>query len=168
MIFETERCRIRRLDPGDLPGMFALQGNPNVMRHASGDVQTEEECKKEIIDLMAQYEAPNPSLLVWAIEDHEKGFIGTCALIPDADQSCEIGYRILEQFWGRGYASEVANGLVSYCRTQFSHYALKAYCFVDNIASWKVLEKVGFVLQKEFYNEEEGMEDRLYFWEPKN
>lgn len=164
MIFKTKRCYIRKLTEDDLAGMYELQGNPNVMRFASGDVLDEAACKQDIEYLLSQYEEASPELLVWAVTDKEGTFIGTCALILRVKNQCEIGYRIVERFWGQGYATEIATGLVRYCQYMYPDHQLCAYCFTDNVASCKVLEKTGFQMKQEFFNESYGLQDRHYLY----
>ena len=162
MIFETTRCVIRKVHDGDFEGMYELQSNPKVMLYSSDDVQTADEVRKDIQYLKSQYEEINPELLVWAITNRSGQFIGTCAVVLKSEEDCEIGYRILERFWGQGFATEVTKVLVSYCQSSYPGRQLCAYCFIENVASGKVLEKAGFTKEREFFNEEEGLQDAYY------
>ena len=46
-----------------------------------------------------------------------KDFIGCCGLRPISNdpKGCEIGFHLLPQFWHKGYASEAAEGAMTYC-----------------------------------------------------
>ncbi len=55
----------------------------------------------------------------------------------------EIGYWIGRDYWGNGYATEAARGVLSLART-LGHQRLRASHYVDNPASGKVLQKLGF------------------------
>lgn len=60
-----------------------------------------------------------------------------------AQDGPELGYWIARNHWGRGYASEAARAVLSLART-LGHTRILATHFVDNVASCRVLEKVGF------------------------
>jgi RimJ/RimL family protein N-acetyltransferase len=55
----------------------------------------------------------------------------------------EISYIINPQYWGKGYATEVASGLVNYAFTELNLHRIYATCDPRNVASSRVLEKVG-------------------------
>jgi RimJ/RimL family protein N-acetyltransferase len=68
------------------------------------------------------------------------GFLG-----PPQDGEICFGYSVLPQFEGRGYASELAAGLVRWALAQPIVKRIAAETEWDNPASERVLEKVGFV-----------------------
>ncbi len=69
--------------------------------------------------------------------------IGACNL-EGRDGIPELGYWIGVPFWGCGYATEAAQGLVSRAFNDLGHKALTACARVSNPASRRVLEKCGF------------------------
>jgi RimJ/RimL family protein N-acetyltransferase len=77
-----------------------------------------------------------PSVLVGSA-----GFKGP----PDGDGAAEVGYSVLPQFEGRGYATEMAAGLIEWARATGRARAILAQTTEDNIGSRRVLAKLGFV-----------------------
>ena len=69
--------------------------------------------------------------------------IGACSL-DGRDGIPELGYWIGVPFWGRGYATEAAHGLISRAFNDLGHKALTACARVSNPVSRRVLEKCGF------------------------
>jgi RimJ/RimL family protein N-acetyltransferase len=55
----------------------------------------------------------------------------------------EIGYTLDPAYAGHGYATEVAVALLRICFEDLGVHRVTAGCFADNVASWRVLEKVG-------------------------
>jgi RimJ/RimL family protein N-acetyltransferase len=55
----------------------------------------------------------------------------------------DLGYIIARPEWGNGYATEAVQSIVSWAIEQPSIFRVWALCDVDNIASARVLEKVG-------------------------
>jgi [ribosomal protein S5]-alanine N-acetyltransferase len=63
---------------------------------------------------------------------------------PDAQGVAEIGYAVLPEHQGLGFATEAAWGLSGWARRQRGVKAVKARTLVDGAASQRVLEKLGF------------------------
>ncbi|HEX8643988.1 MAG TPA: GNAT family N-acetyltransferase [Allosphingosinicella sp.] len=62
--------------------------------------------------------------------------------MPDGRR--ELGYWLKREHWGRGYATEAARALVAAARDSLRLRRLEAGHFIDNPASGRVLEKLGF------------------------
>ena len=74
-------------------------------------------------------------------------FIDCCSLNPQSDVyriNAEVGYWIGEPYWRNGYATETVKLLVEMAFNQLGMQRVYANIFEYNIASMKVLEKVGF------------------------
>jgi [ribosomal protein S5]-alanine N-acetyltransferase len=162
MIFETQRLVIRELCKDDLMDFHDLHRNHLVMQFTSGKVQSFEESQGELNHLIASYSIPNNTFRVWAVMDKQgKEFIGTTAIILSRNDENDIGYRLREKHWGKGYGKEVAEGLIHYA---FSHLGLEELVGVSDVrnkASVKILEST-MKFEKEFYNDEMNCIDRIY------
>ncbi|WP_207801932.1 GNAT family N-acetyltransferase [Pontibacter arcticus] len=55
----------------------------------------------------------------------------------------DIGYAIIEKKQGKGYGFEAAKGLLNWAMAQESVHDVTAKCLIDNIASAKILRKLG-------------------------
>ena len=85
-----------------------------------------------------------PSLLLFARTDGAPQLVGSCALMrKKASRSVVLGYWIAREHWGRGYATEAGLQMIEIART-IGLERLEASYFVDNPASGRVLEKLGF------------------------
>ena len=84
-----------------------------------------------------------PSFLIFERTDAEPRLLGSCGLGRRASGAVELGYWVARRFWGRGVATEASRALLDIAhalrlpRLQASH-------FLDNPASGRVLEKLGF------------------------
>jgi [ribosomal protein S5]-alanine N-acetyltransferase len=89
------------------------------------------------------------------------GFLFVYGLVEqEDDNSVRIGYVISEQFWGRGIASELVEGLLNACRNIGNIATVIGGVDSDNIGSKKVLIKNGFTLSS-CENSMEYYENRL-------
>ncbi len=71
--------------------------------------------------------------------------IGLVGYSPAADgRSAEIGYWIGRPYWGQGFATEAASAMLSHCFAKERFERLTCCHFLDNPASRRVIEKLGF------------------------
>lgn len=84
-----------------------------------------------------------PNLLLFARTSGAPELVGSAGLIRKPSGSVVLGYWIAREHWGRGYATEAGRQLVEIART-IGLPRLEASYFVDNPASGRVLEKIGF------------------------
>lgn len=84
-----------------------------------------------------------PSFLVLERTDSAPRLVGSCGLGRRPSGAVELGYWIARPFWGRGFATEAGRALVDIART-LGLRQLEASHFIDNPASARVLDKLGF------------------------
>jgi RimJ/RimL family protein N-acetyltransferase len=84
-----------------------------------------------------------PSLLIFERTGGAPRLVGSCGLGRRPSGAVEMGYWIARPFWGRGFASEACAALVEIART-LGLGSLEGSHFLDNPASARVLEKLGF------------------------
>lgn len=65
-------------------------------------------------------------------------------------QRAEIGYRLSSEVAGQGVCSQAAELLIDYLFTQLGFFKIVAKCDPRNIASYKVMEKLGFKREAHF------------------
>jgi len=84
-----------------------------------------------------------PTFLLFCRTNSEPLLVGGCGFARRPSGGVELGYWIARAHWGRGYATEAARQLVEIART-LGITQLEAAHFLDNPASGRVLEKLGF------------------------
>lgn len=62
----------------------------------------------------------------------------------------EIGYFLLPQYWGRGYATEIARAMTNFCFDSLKFHKAVASCNANNHNSEKVMKKLGMKKEGEF------------------
>lgn len=85
-----------------------------------------------------------PSFLITERTEAAPRIVGACGLGRRASGAVELGYWIARAHWGQGFATEAGAALVEIART-LKLPRLEASHFVDNPASGRVLEKLGFL-----------------------
>ncbi|EKD48604.1 MAG: GCN5-related N-acetyltransferase [uncultured bacterium] len=148
--FTTNRVRARKITPGDIDDIASMYQNPEVMGTLGGE-QTRAQAF-EFLDMMLKH-FDHYGFGYWIIEDKMSGaFMGRAGLkriLIDGVNEITLGYSFLPEYWGKGIASEVGAEIV---RLGFNDLGLKSiagYALPDNGASRRVMEKLGFVFEKE-------------------
>jgi RimJ/RimL family protein N-acetyltransferase len=84
-----------------------------------------------------------PSFLIFERTNAAPLLVGACGLGRRPSGAVEMGYWIARPFWGRGLATEACVALIDIART-LGFPRLEASHFIDNPASGRVLDKLGF------------------------
>ena len=81
----------------------------------------------------------------WAVEERDKErVVGNVVLQPAPyDETTELGYHLAHVFWGRGYATEAAGGVLRHGLFTLRLPVVSAVVHVDNRASQQVAAQVG-------------------------
>ncbi len=86
-------------------------------------------------------------------------------------EELEIGYRINEEYWNKGYTKKGTAMLVDYLFDKVNVKRLNACAIITNTASNKILKSLGFILYKQTFHEEEwkdkGFVDLNYYYKEK-
>ena len=149
-ILETPRLYLREFTIEDAQSLIDLNSNPNVIRYTGdGPVKELAEAKRILTDIIfPQYKN---KMGRWAV--HLKSndeFIGWCGLkFISEDNEVDLGYRFFEKHWGKGYASESAKAALDYGVIALKLKIIIARAAKDNVASTKVLKKLGMVYLKD-------------------
>ena len=79
----------------------------------------------------------------WVIvRKNDNGVVGMLELRIDK-YIADLGYVIAREYWGNGYATEITKAVIEWAMAQEKIYRVWATCDVENLASARVLEKVG-------------------------
>ncbi len=142
MFARTPRLLLRPGFPEDAPALADAIGHLAIVRNLGrapwpyrlADAQTA---------LGAPRSSVLPSFLIMERTDGAPRLVGGCGFAPKPSGAVEIGYWIARPNWGRGIATEACGALVDIARA-LRLPALQAAHFLDNPASGRVLEKLGF------------------------
>ena len=111
--------------------------------------ETDAELKKaytEMLEGCIQHPDQREWYAMWMIELRDGTHIGDlCFKGLDAKAMTEIGYGILEEYQGQGYATEAVGAAVHWALQQPGMKRVEAETEPDNRASQRVLEKCGFL-----------------------
>lgn len=151
----TARLTLRPFAADDLEALVALDSDPAVMRFLTNGKPT----PRDVIatTTLPSFMAPRGAFQpwVWAIEQ-DGTFLGWASLKLLENESgwaneADLGYRLKQSAWGKGYASEAARALVDH---GFGVWKLDRICaetMAVNAASRRVMEKAGLRYVRTFH-----------------
>lgn len=160
MILSSDRLYVRRFTLTDEEIFFRLNGDEEVMRYIR-PAKSREESKAFLIENLQFYE-DHPGLGRWALlEKDSDEFVGTFSILPlEHTNDVHLGYALLKEHWGKGYASEIVAPGLKYVFDVLKLPTVVAATFPDNVASQRVLLKNGFVRDGDYF--EDGRYDPLF------
>jgi len=144
IIFQTPRLILREFTEADAPLVLALNSDPEIVKYVhEPTLKTIEQAEKIITDIiLPQYKN---KLGRWAIHTKDNmEFIGWCGLKfrPELNE-IDLGYRLMQKAWDKGFATEAAQHSLDYGFMSLLLTQITGRAHIENIASYKVLEKIG-------------------------
>ena len=142
---ETARLKLRWFTDDDVRIMFDLNSDPEVIKYAESTPTRTLQEAKERLEQGPLSDYGKYGYGRFAVELKETGkVIGFCGIkyLPEINLP-EIGYRYLQEYWGRGIGTEAARVCVDFARDDLEIEKLVALIIPENIASIKVAEKLG-------------------------
>ncbi|MBH5369675.1 GNAT family N-acetyltransferase [Bradyrhizobium glycinis] len=146
--FTTDRLSAERLREDHLADLVALHRDAEVSRYLGG-VRTPEVTRAYLGTNMAHWDQHGFGL--WALRTRDGDFAGRAGIrhivVDDVDE-IEIAYAFKREFWGQGFASEIATALTDIGLLQLALPSLIGIVYVGNAASRRVLEKSNYLLER--------------------
>lgn len=153
-ILETDRLELRRFTDSDVDNLVWLDSDPAVMRFLTGEPTERSEIEHNVLPkVLHDYQLSALGRFA-VIERSSVGFVGWVALQPPVSgdlSEVELGYRFASSAWGRGYATECSRALINKGFAECGIQRVWAQTMAVNVASRRVLEKVGLTYVRTFY-----------------
>jgi ribosomal-protein-alanine N-acetyltransferase len=144
----TARTRLRELEERDVSGLLELANDPRVTRWVHWPARSREALEAFVRTAQERRaQSPRTDYLL-AVESKEGGdLLGFLRLqITSVEfEQAELGGYLFERCWGQGLATEVGAAVRDLGLEQLRLRRLFAHCDTENVASARVLEKLGFV-----------------------
>ena len=153
---ETDRLILREILSMDVEGLFELISNPKIHTYLGNKPVENIGQTIEIIKAKRQRYSEN-GIGRWSIIDKKtNAFIGWTGLklvnekINSHIDFYDLGYRLIEKYWGKGIATETAKAILEYAFKELNLEEVYAMCDIENIGSKNVLEKADLLFIETF------------------
>lgn len=152
-LFTSERLGFRNWVDEDIDAFAAMNAHHEVMAYFP-KILTREETKNTLERLQKQFS--EKGYTYFATELLQTGiFIGFIGLSwqdykAPFSPATDIGWRLRKEFWGEGYASEGAKRCLDFSFEALSLERVVSVCPASNLASEKVMKRIGMRKKGEF------------------
>lgn len=154
VLLETNRLILRQFTKDDDDNLFELDNDPDVMHFINGGTPTSRTIiHTHILPAFLHYNKNFPGYGFWAaIEKTTGNFLGWFSFRPvgDVPPTVALGYRLHKKAWNKGYATEGSQALIDKGFTEWGVQCVVATTYEHNLASRRVMEKLGMKLMRMF------------------
>jgi RimJ/RimL family protein N-acetyltransferase len=130
-----------------------MEADAEVRRYVGGAPRTREAAEERFWGRAMH--PPDDRLAMWATALKEDGrYIGRCGLYPHlvdggrVSDEAVLGLYLAREFWGRGLASEAGRAFIAFGFDELKLTRIVTAVQIENAASVRVLEKLGFVVER--------------------
>jgi broad specificity phosphatase PhoE/RimJ/RimL family protein N-acetyltransferase len=150
-VLTTARLVLRPFVTGDLADAHAIRSDPEVVRFMDfrpEDLATTRAWLDRVIAHTREHEDPRRGRNL-AVVDRGTGRVigwvgfGESSRFPAGTGEHGLGYMLARADWGRGYAPEAVRAVIDYCVRELGARRVSAWCWEENRASARVMEKAG-------------------------
>ncbi|MEO6716137.1 MAG: GNAT family N-acetyltransferase [Novosphingobium sp.] len=141
-MIETDRLLLRPWREADRKPFWAMALDREVMRYLPAIDRIDSD---SLINRQIERQAGHGYCL-WAMEfKAEKRFIGFCGMLPPHDPfvEIEIGWRLAQADWGKGYAREGAAACLDWAWRKLDAASVIAVTVPANLRSWGLMLRLG-------------------------
>jgi RimJ/RimL family protein N-acetyltransferase len=161
----TARLVLRPLTMDDVDALAPLHAQESFWRFPFGRGWSREETVAFLERTLARYADPGLGVCAVVVRDTGElaGWAGLAVpqFLPEVLPAVEVGWRLGNQFWGRGYATEAGGEWVRYGFDVLGLDEIVSIYEPDNVASRAVMDRLGFTFERDTVDPERGIPLRV-------
>jgi RimJ/RimL family protein N-acetyltransferase len=141
MNITTERLNIRNIRAIDFDDMYEYMSDEDVMKYESNRFN------KQSLETFLYDVIPSKRFFAVILKKTHKmiGHIYVGKTQPEKFNEYNVGYILNPEYHNQGYCTEAVKELCRYAFEVLNAHRLTAKCNPENVASWRVMEKSGFI-----------------------
>lgn len=147
---ETPHLFGRKVEENDVSDLYRLNSDPDVAK-TMGFIRTKEQTRDRLQIWLDDWKQHGYG--VWIFHDKITGkFVGRAGLqhyLIDEKDEIELLYALMPEFWNKGLATEMGHGIIQLAFQEYKLSSLVCFTLPENKASLRVIEKLGFVYEKD-------------------
>ncbi|WP_326908258.1 GNAT family N-acetyltransferase [Sedimentibacter sp. MB31-C6] len=153
-IVETQRLIIREIIPKDIEYIYKIESNRDIIKYIPNSrLMTFNECKRQIKRNIKKYKTSKIGSWAVVLKSNNE-VIGITQLTKSKIiKGIELGTKILPEYWGMGYATELSEAIIQYGLYQLNLKDIIAVTDDNNVGAKKSLENIGMrLIEKKYKN----------------
>ena len=147
MPIETKRLIINKFDTNDISAWALIECDPKVRKFVNNKVLTYGEAKSYVLENIESYKTNGYGRYAVRYKSNRR-LIGMFGFLKD-ELGIDFGYRYSRDTWGQGIGTEAAQAIIKYGLTKVALRSIVAAVLPENIASEKILIKLGFLFEEQ-------------------
>ncbi len=167
LTLQTQRLILRPFAISDVPAVTEITTRPNVSRYMTDMIyDTTEKAEAWILMLDRICNVGEPCVVLAVVPKGERLPIGYIGLHPKdtLDNEVEILYAISDEHQNKGYVTEAGKALIGWCFDATSIPFMAAIVQHSNVASARVVEKLGFIYEGEKKLPHNGISTAFHYY----
>lgn len=165
---ETDRLILRPFGPDDATDIFAYAADPEVARYVPWEAHRSEADSRTFLEsVLERVRRGEPD--TWAVVERASGrVIGSIRFgeYHPVHARASVGYVLGRPYWNKGLTTEAVRAVLRFGFEAVGLNRIYAVCHVENVASERVMQKVGMVFEgtlREVALVKGGYEDRKLY-----
>lgn len=143
---EAERLILKPYCNDDIDNILKLKSEPLIWKFSTqSSTNSFDEAEQQLKNTIENYNQNIDTFHAMFLKSTSE-YIGEAGILSfkQSNNRAVVGYNLLPQYWGKGYATEITKALVKYLFIERDVERIEGLVLEENIASRKVLEKSGF------------------------
>ena len=164
----TPRLALVALSLEHAPAVFTYTSDPDISRLVAWPRHENLEASRRFVARSMVGYAEGGYYEWGLIRRADQAFLGTCGFgaLDVARGVGDIGYVIAKPYWGQGYATEAVAAVLQFGFLQLGLRVIEAQAFPENIASLRVMAKLGLrYCETRTMSQEPGVSRPVYVWQ---
>lgn len=152
----TQRLKLRRYQPSDLPVLAVMNGDPEIMQYLGRPLTA---AQSDDLAATINERLATRGYGMAAVERRADGaFIGMCGFSPEVwyPDDLELGWRLGRTFWGEGYATEAGTAWLAFAFEAHGVDRVISIADAPNARSIAVMKRLGFKLDHSAELDDDG------------
>lgn len=145
-LLETTRLILRGWDAADLEAFHSICSDPRVMQYVGDGQPWSLDTTRRFIERASEMSRACGYCQWPLIYKSNSALIGFCGFVPAGD-GVEMGWRLAQDYWGRGLATEAARRVLTHGFETLAFNRVIATVQAANQGSLRVVEKLGMTLE---------------------
>lgn len=146
LLLHTSRLTIVGINEINIPALTAyFESNAEHLKLGGGQIPKTEQEIRSVYDNWQKNIQNNTEVRFFLLsEERIIGIVGISNIVRGGFQAAYLGYNIDEHYQGKGYMTEALEEIIAFAFSALNLHRLMANYRPDNLASGRVLEKLGF------------------------
>jgi ribosomal-protein-alanine N-acetyltransferase len=141
-LFEFDDLGFRPLLDSDVDYLIQLDCDPEIKKFFPGGALTKDKIPEKLKEYQDKYNKYGYGCyLVFELKNDK--FIGRAGMSDLDTGETEVGYLIVKELWGKGFATRIVKALLNWCKHNLHKDRVIAFTPVEHKASERVMQKAG-------------------------